>query len=123
MTILDIINNKRLKKELTREEIKFAVNGYVDGSVKDYQMSSLLMAILLNGMSFDETFYLTNEMLNSGDRIETACMSWYEAVQLCNKLSVMNGLTPCYAIGGNTDVDTWEKKPKENDVTFWNSIT
>ena len=52
-----------------------------------------------------------------------ACMSWYEAVQLCNKLSVMNGLTPCYAIGGNTDVDTWEKKPKENDVTFWNSIT
>ena len=35
----------------------------------------------------------------------------------------MNGLTPCYAIGGNTDVDTWEKKPKENDVTFWNSIT
>ena len=60
---------------------------------------------------------------NSGDRIETACMSWYEAVQLCNKLSVMNGLTPCYAIGGNTDVDTWEKKPKENDVTFWNSIT
>ena len=58
-----------------------------------------------------------------GNRIETACMSWYEAVQLCNKLSVMNGLTPCYAIGGNTDVDTWEKKPKENDVTFWNSIT
>lgn len=53
----------------------------------------------------------------------TACISWYEAVQLCNKLSVMNGLTPCYAIGGNTDVDTWEKKPKENDVTFWNSIT
>lgn len=58
-----------------------------------------------------------------GNRIETVCMSWYEAVQLCNKLSVMNGLTPCYAIGGNTDVDTWEKKPKENDVTFWNSIT
>ena len=51
MNIIDIINKKRLNGELTREEIEFAVNGYLDGTVKDYQMSSLLMAIVLNGMN------------------------------------------------------------------------
>lgn len=70
MTIIDIINKKRLNKELTREEISFAVNGYIDGSVKDYQMSSLLMAIVLNGMTDRETIDLTDIMLKSGDIID-----------------------------------------------------
>lgn len=70
MTIIDIINKKRLKKELTREEIEFAVNGYLDSTVKDYQMSSLLMAILLNGMTDEETINLTDIMLKSGDIID-----------------------------------------------------
>ncbi len=70
MTILEIIDKKRLKKELTREEIQFAVNGYVDGSVKDYQMSSLLMAIVLNGMTDREIVDLTDTMINSGDVID-----------------------------------------------------
>ncbi len=70
MTIIDIINKKRLKKELTREEIKFAVNGYLDSTIKDYQMSSLLMAILLNGMTDRETIDLTDIMLKSGDIID-----------------------------------------------------
>ena len=47
MTILEIIDKKRLKKELTRQEIEFVINGYLDGTIKDYQMSSLLMAIVL----------------------------------------------------------------------------
>ena len=67
MTIIDIINKKRLNKELTREEIEFAINGYLDGSVKDYQMSSLLMAIVINGMNERETIDLTDIMLKSGD--------------------------------------------------------
>lgn len=67
MTIIDIINKKRLNKELTREEISFAVNGYVKGEIKDYQMSSLLMAIVLNGMTDRETIDLTDIMINSGD--------------------------------------------------------
>lgn len=70
MTIIDIINKKRLKQELTREEIAFAVNGYIDSTVKDYQMSSLLMAIVLNGMTDRETIDLTDIMLNSGDIID-----------------------------------------------------
>lgn len=70
MTIIDIINKKRLNGELTREEIEFAVNGYIDNKVKDYQMSSLLMAIVLNGMNERETIDLTDIMLKSGDIID-----------------------------------------------------
>ncbi len=70
MTIIDIINKKRLKKELTREEITFAVNGYVSGDIEDYQMSSLLMAIVLNGMTDRETIDLTDVMINSGDVLD-----------------------------------------------------
>lgn len=70
MTIIDIINKKRLGQELTRSEIEFAVNGYINGDVKDYQMSSLLMAIVLNGMDDRETIDLTDIMLNSGDTID-----------------------------------------------------
>lgn len=70
MTIIDIINKKRINNELAREEIEFAVNGYIDGSVEDYQMSSLLMAIVLNGMTDKETINLTDIMLKSGDIID-----------------------------------------------------
>lgn len=70
MNILDIIDKKRKKEELTKEEIEYAVNSYVNGSVKDYQMSSLLMAITINGMSDNEVYALTDCMLNSGSRID-----------------------------------------------------
>ena len=70
MTIIDIINKKRLNGELTREEIDFAISGYLDGSIKDYQMSSLLMAIVLNGMTDRETIDLTDIMLKSGEIID-----------------------------------------------------
>ena len=70
MTIIDIITKKKNKEELTYEEIKYAVDGYVNGSIKDYQMSSLLMAITINGMTNKETFDLTEIMLNSGEKID-----------------------------------------------------
>lgn len=70
MNIIDIIIKKKNKKELTKEEIEFAVMGYVDGVVEDYQMSSLLMAIVINGMTEEETINLTDVMLNSGDKID-----------------------------------------------------
>jgi len=70
MTILEIIDKKRLKGELTREEILFFVNGYVEGTIEDYQMSSLLMAIVLNGMTDREIVDLTDAMINSGDVID-----------------------------------------------------
>lgn len=70
MTIIDIIAKKKDKKELSYDEIKYAVDGYLDGTVKDYQMSSLLMAITIHGMSEQETFDLTEIMLNSGEKID-----------------------------------------------------
>ena len=70
MNIIDIITKKRLKEELSYEELSYAFNSYLKGSVKDYQMSSLLMAITINGMSDRETFDLTDIFLNSGDRLD-----------------------------------------------------
>ena len=70
MNILDIIEKKKNKKELSKEEINYFVDGFVREEIKDYQMSSLLMAIVLNGMSDRETFDLTEAMLNSGDKMD-----------------------------------------------------
>lgn len=70
MTIIDIINKKRKSKELTRKEIEFVVDGYLDESIKDYQMSALLMAILINGMTDRETIDLTDIMIKSGDILD-----------------------------------------------------
>ncbi len=70
MNIVDIIIKKRNNNELTKEEIEYFINGYVDGRIEDYQASSLLMAIYFNGMTDDELFNLTNAMINSGDTID-----------------------------------------------------
>ena len=70
MHFVDIINKKKDKKALTHEEIQFWIDGVVDGSIPDYQTSSLLMAIVLNGMNEDETAYLAKAMMNSGDVID-----------------------------------------------------
>ena len=74
MTIIDVIEKKKNKAELTTEEINFFVNGFTDGTIPDYQMSSLLMAILLNGMTDRETFDLTNAMLRSGDVVDMSAL-------------------------------------------------
>ena len=70
MNIIDIIIKKKDKKILTEEEINFVIKNYVDGIIPDYQMSSLLMAITLNGMNNDEIYYLTKAMIESGDIID-----------------------------------------------------
>ena len=75
MNIIDIINKKREKQELSKEEIKYAINGYLDGSIKDYQMSSLLMAIAINSMTEQETFDLTDVMLKSGDILDLSSIN------------------------------------------------
>lgn len=70
MNILNIITKKKNKEELTYDEIKFSIDNYIKGEVKDYQMSSLLMAIVINGMTDDETINLTKVMIESGDIID-----------------------------------------------------
>ncbi len=70
MTILDVIETKKNKGELSTEQIEFFVNGFTEGSIADYQASALLMAILLNGMTDRETYDLTMAMLRSGDVVD-----------------------------------------------------
>ena len=67
MNMNEIIKNKRDCKELTTEEIKFFIREYSCGNIPDYQASSLLMAIYLNGMSQREITDLTKAMAESGD--------------------------------------------------------
>ena len=75
MNIVDIINKKRKKISLTKEEIEYVITNYVSKNITDYQMSALLMAITINGMSDEETIYLTDAMLNSGDKIDLSSIS------------------------------------------------
>ncbi len=79
MRFVDIINKKREKKELTNEEIQFWIDGVVDGSIPDYQTSSLLMAIVLNGMNERETSYLAKSMMHSGDVIDLTSIEGIKA--------------------------------------------
>jgi len=61
-----IIEKKRDGTPLTREEIEFFINGYTAGTIPDYQMAALAMAIYFNGMSIEETAILTEVMMHSG---------------------------------------------------------
>ncbi|MDO5516393.1 MAG: pyrimidine-nucleoside phosphorylase [Clostridium sp.] len=79
MRFVDIINKKREKLELSNEEIQFWIDGVVDGSIPDYQTSSLLMAIVLNGMTDGETAYLAKAMMMSGDIIDLSSIKGIKA--------------------------------------------
>lgn len=70
MHMYDIIERKRDGGELTDEQIAFAVDGYTRGAIPDYQMSALLMAIYLRGMTSAETTSLTLHMMRSGDCVD-----------------------------------------------------
>lgn len=66
MQVVDIIAKKRDGQRLTHDEIRFLVRGYTNGDIADYQVSALLMAVYLRGMTDNETMFLSEEMLNSG---------------------------------------------------------
>lgn len=70
MRMLDVLEHKRCKKELTDAEISFFVHGFTSGQIPDYQAAALLMAICLNGMTEQETANLTDCMAHSGDMLD-----------------------------------------------------
>ncbi len=70
MNMINIIEKKKNKERLTKEELTYAVMGYVNEQIPDYQMSSLLMAIVLNGMTQEEILDLTDIMIKSGDQLD-----------------------------------------------------
>ncbi|MDO5088748.1 MAG: thymidine phosphorylase [Leptotrichiaceae bacterium] len=69
MRVVDLIEKKRDGKELSKEEISFLLNEYLNGNMPDYQMSSFLMATYFNDMTADELLEFTMVMRNSGDTI------------------------------------------------------
>lgn len=91
MNIIDIIVKKKNKEVLTEEEIKYIINNFVNGNIKDYQMSSLLMAITINGMTDDEVVYLTKYMIESGNTLD---------------LSMINNIVDKHSTGGVGDKTT-----------------
>jgi len=70
MNMYDLINKKKNRGELTKEEIEFIVNGYTKGEIADYQMAAFLMAVCINKMTHEETANLTLAMANSGEMLD-----------------------------------------------------
>ncbi len=74
MNILDIINKTKRSEPLSTKEIKWLVKSYTEGEIPDYQMSSWLMAVRINGLTDDETVALTLAMRDSGDILDLSCI-------------------------------------------------
>lgn len=77
MRAVDIIIKKKDKKALTKEEIDFFINGYVNGEIPDYQAAAWAMAVLLNGMTDQETTDLTLSIANSGEQLDLSSVVPY----------------------------------------------
>jgi len=74
MNMYDLISKKKYGETLTNEEIHFIVDGFTNGTIKDYQMSAFLMAVCLKGMDKDETIALTMAMAHSGDMLDLSAI-------------------------------------------------
>ena len=75
MRMYDLIEKKKSGKELSTEEIRFMIEGFTDGSIPDYQMSAMTMAICFQGMNERETVDLTLAMRDSGDVLDLSKIS------------------------------------------------
>lgn len=72
--MIDIIEKKREKQELTKQEIEYFITEYTKGSIKDYQAAAFVMAIFLNGMTNQETTDLTLAMAHSGEILDLSTL-------------------------------------------------
>lgn len=74
MRMYDLIAKKKKGGELSTEEIRYMISGFTDGSIPDYQMSAMTMAICFQGMSKRETVDLTLAMRDSGDVMDLSAI-------------------------------------------------
>ncbi len=75
MNILEIIEKKRDKKELSKEELGYFIKGYTNDTIADYQAAAFIMAVYLNGMTKQETADLTIAMANSGEKLDLSTLN------------------------------------------------
>ena len=104
MKITDLIEKKKHGEKLTEEEIRFFVDGYVNGGIPDYQISALLMAVWFCGMDEEETFALTMAMKNSGETLDLSplgsTIDKHSTGGIGDKLSLI--VLPLWRAGGLT---------------------
>lgn len=79
MRMYDVIKKKRDGGELSAEEIRYFIDGVTDGSIPDYQISALLMAIYFRGMNIRETCDLTFAVRDSGDKLDFSAVKGIRA--------------------------------------------
>lgn len=96
MNIINIIEKKRDKKLLNKNEIDFFIKGILDESIADYQTSSLLMAIFLNGLNNEETYYLTKAIIDNGEYfafkgVDSAILDKHSTGGVGDKVSLILG--------------------------------
>ena len=77
MNVVDIIAAKRDGNELSSEQISWLINGVMDGTVADYQLSAWLMAVVLRGMTERETVDLTMALVASGKRLDLSMLGTF----------------------------------------------
>lgn len=75
MRAVDIIANKKAGKAHSREELEFWINGVVNGTIPDYQITAWLMAVCLKGMNFDETAILTELIAKTGTVLDLSSIA------------------------------------------------
>jgi pyrimidine-nucleoside phosphorylase len=78
MNTYELIRKKRDGSELSKDEIEYLIDGYIGGSIPDYQMSAFLMAVYFNGMSVRECVDLTTTMTQSGDRVDLSAIDGFK---------------------------------------------
>ena len=78
INMVDVIQNKKNRLDLSRDELEYAFNGFLKGDIPDYQMSALLMAICINGMTERETLDLTDVFIKSGNTLDLSSIKGFK---------------------------------------------
>jgi pyrimidine-nucleoside phosphorylase len=78
MNVYELIKKKRDGLELSKKEIRYFVDGFVNGQIPDYQMTAFLMAVYFKGMSARECVELTTAMANSGDQVDLSAIHGFK---------------------------------------------